>query len=56
MEQVRRDPRSPRERLAVELLGRIESGKVTVGGHLPGVKALAAEKRLAPSLSVHRAA
>ncbi|WP_308816412.1 tyrosine-type recombinase/integrase [Pseudonocardia alni] len=54
MERVRRDPRSARERLAVELLERIESGVVPVGGHLPGVKVLAAEQGLAPS-TVHRA-
>lgn len=36
MERVRRDPRSARERQAVELLERIESGAVPVGGHLPG--------------------
>ncbi|PKB30220.1 tyrosine-type recombinase/integrase [Pseudonocardia alni] len=54
MERVRRDPRSARERLAVELLERIESGAVPVGGHLPGVKVLAAEQGLAPS-TVHRA-
>lgn len=54
MERVRRDPRSARERLAVELLERIESGAVPVGGNLPGVKVLAAEQGLAPS-TVHRA-
>ncbi|WP_224401813.1 tyrosine-type recombinase/integrase [Pseudonocardia sp. ICBG1034] len=54
IERVRRDPRSARERLAVELLERIESGAVAVGGHLPGVKVLAAEQGLAPS-TVHRA-
>ncbi|MEU6697562.1 tyrosine-type recombinase/integrase [Pseudonocardia sp. NPDC046786] len=54
MERVRRDPRSARERLAVELLERIESGAVPVGGHLPGVKVLAAEQGLAP-ITVHRA-
>ncbi|ALE74390.1 hypothetical protein AD006_25335 [Pseudonocardia sp. EC080610-09] len=54
LERVRRDPRSPRERLAVELLERIESGEVPVGGRLPGIKALGAEKGVAPS-TVHRA-
>lgn len=54
MERVRRNPRSPRERLAVELLERIESGAVPAGGRLPGVKALGAQVGVAPS-TVHRA-
>ncbi|MFP5023464.1 tyrosine-type recombinase/integrase [Pseudonocardia phyllosphaerae] len=54
LERVRRDPRSTREKLAVELLERIESGEVPDGGRLPGVKLLAAEKGIAPS-TVHRA-
>lgn len=54
MERVRRDPRTPRERLAIELLEQIESGAVAGGTHLPGIKPLGEQKGVAPS-TVHRA-
>lgn len=53
-ERARIEPRTPRERLAVELLGLITSGAVADGAHLPGIKALAAEHGVSVS-TVHRA-
>lgn len=54
VERARTDPRTPRERLAIDLLQRISSGAVAVGEHLPGIKTLAAESGLSVS-TVHRA-
>ena len=47
-------PRTPRERIAAELHERIATGEVPPGGHLPGIKELAALYDVAPS-TVHRA-
>lgn len=47
-------PRTPRERIAAELHERIATGEVPPGGHLPGIKELAAHHEVAPS-TVHRA-
>ncbi|WP_345613311.1 GntR family transcriptional regulator [Pseudonocardia adelaidensis] len=49
VERVLCRPRSPRERLAVELWERIVGGEYAAGSHLPGVKALAVERGLSPS-------
>ena len=48
-ERVVRRPRSLRERLAVELRAKILNGEYGAGSHLPGVKALAAERKLSSS-------
>lgn len=53
-ERARTEPRTSRERLAVELLGVITSGAVADGAHLPGIKTLAAEPGVSVS-TVHRA-
>jgi len=47
--RILRRPRTPRERLAVELRERILCGQYAVGCYLPGIKALAVERRLSPS-------
>lgn len=47
------EPRTPRDRLAVELRETIVNGSAADGDHLPGIKVLAAEKGL--SVAVHRA-
>ncbi|WP_214370180.1 tyrosine-type recombinase/integrase [Pseudonocardia sp. H11422] len=48
-ERALRRPRSPRERLAVELREKILNGDYLAGSHLPGVKTLAADRDLSPS-------
>lgn len=48
------DPRTPREKLAVELRGMVVDGTIGVGEHLPSIKALAAERGMSVS-TVHRA-
>ncbi len=54
VERARTEPRTPRERLAADLLQQISSGAVADGEHLPGIKALAVERGLSVS-TVHRA-
>src|SRR5882757_7597632 len=53
-ERARSDPRTPRERLAVELRDRIVAGEFPVGGYLPGIKQLSARYGVAAS-TAHRA-
>lgn len=53
-ERAMSDPRTPRDRLAVELRETILSGTVADGDHLPGIKVLAAESGLSVG-TVHRA-
>ena len=48
-ERAQLDPRTPRERLAVELREQILSGGILGGGHLPGMRALADEHGLSIS-------
>lgn len=47
-------PRTPREKIAASLYARIVAGEFPEGGHLPGIKELAAEHEVAVS-TVHRA-
>jgi hypothetical protein len=49
VERVLRRPRSPRERLAVELREKILGGEYAAGSPLPDVKTLATERNLSPS-------
>jgi DNA-binding GntR family transcriptional regulator len=53
-ERAKTDPRTPRERLAVELRDRIVAGEFPVGGYLPGIKQLSAQHGVAAS-TAHRA-
>jgi DNA-binding GntR family transcriptional regulator len=53
-ERAKTDPRTPRERLAVELRDRIVAGEFPVGGYLPGIKQLSAQYGVAAS-TAHRA-
>jgi site-specific recombinase XerD/DNA-binding transcriptional regulator YhcF (GntR family) len=53
-ERAKTDPRTPRERLAVELRDRIVAGEFPVGGYLPGIKQLSARYGVAAS-TAHRA-
>jgi integrase len=46
VERAQVAPRTPRERLAVELREQILSGGIPGGGYLPGMRALANEHRL----------
>ncbi|MBW0111605.1 tyrosine-type recombinase/integrase [Pseudonocardia sp. KRD-182] len=47
-------PRTPREKIAASLYAQIVAGEFPEGGHLPGIKELAAEHEVAVS-TVHRA-
>lgn len=49
-----RAPRTPRERIAATLHARVVAGEFLPGGHLPGIKELAAEHGVAVS-TAHRA-
>jgi hypothetical protein len=48
-ERAQLDPRTPRERLAVELREQILGGAIAEGGYLPGMRALASEHGLSIS-------
>ncbi|MFC4945651.1 tyrosine-type recombinase/integrase [Pseudonocardia sp. GCM10023141] len=53
-ERAKTEPLSPREVLAADLRNQILDGTFSEGGFLPGIKQLAAERRLSVS-TVHRA-
>lgn len=54
VERLIRNPRTARERLAVELRAQILGGEISAGDDLPGVKAMALERGISPS-TVQRA-
>jgi integrase len=54
VERAKTNPQTPRERLAVELRGRILVGEYPPGSYLPGIKQLAASHGIAES-TAHRA-
>lgn len=53
-DRARTDPRTPRERIAAELLVGIRAGEFRDGEHLPGIKSLAAHHGVSVS-TAHRA-
>ncbi|MEK6438926.1 tyrosine-type recombinase/integrase [Pseudonocardia sp. T1-2H] len=54
VERALGDPKTPRELLAADLRTDILTGKIPLGGHLPGLKQLAKERGVSTS-TVHRA-